>query len=158
RLSPGLMVSPGALNHLVILPSATVSPSCGIKISMRASSPSHRDVLGFQKLHQALVRALAANAALLHAAEGCGRIGYEAAVKANHAEIEPLRDPHAAAKVTRVHIGDESVLGVVCTPDDFVLGAEALQRRDGPKDFLAQQACGVRHLVEHGRRIEITRP
>src|SRR5258705_13910821 len=34
RLSPGFTASPAALNHLVILPSATVSPSCGISTSM----------------------------------------------------------------------------------------------------------------------------
>src|SRR5712671_5577918 len=34
RLSPGLTASPIALNQVVILPSATVSPSCGIRISM----------------------------------------------------------------------------------------------------------------------------
>src|SRR5580692_5161002 len=38
RLSPGLTASPAALNHFVILPSATVSPSCGIKRSMNACS------------------------------------------------------------------------------------------------------------------------
>src|SRR4029453_15019235 len=34
RLSPGLTASPADLNHLVILPSATVSPSCGISTSI----------------------------------------------------------------------------------------------------------------------------
>ena len=34
RLSPGFTASPADLNHLVILPSATVSPSCGIRTSM----------------------------------------------------------------------------------------------------------------------------
>src|ERR1700683_995648 len=34
RLSPGFTASPAALNHLVIFPSATVSPSCGIRTSM----------------------------------------------------------------------------------------------------------------------------
>src|SRR6187431_3400420 len=34
RLSPGFTASPAATNHLVILPSATVSPSCGISTSM----------------------------------------------------------------------------------------------------------------------------
>ena len=34
RLSPGFTVSPAALNHFVILPSATVSPSCGINTSI----------------------------------------------------------------------------------------------------------------------------
>ena len=39
RLSPGLTASPADLNHLVILPSATVSPSCGISTSMRVTFP-----------------------------------------------------------------------------------------------------------------------
>src|SRR3954470_25021389 len=34
RLSPGFTAVPGATNHLVILPSATVSPSCGISTSI----------------------------------------------------------------------------------------------------------------------------
>jgi len=38
RLSPGLTASPADLNHCVILPSATVSPSCGINTSMSAIS------------------------------------------------------------------------------------------------------------------------
>src|SRR5262245_64268482 len=37
RLSPGLIASPADLNHFVILPSATVSPSCGISTSMACS-------------------------------------------------------------------------------------------------------------------------
>ena len=37
RLSPGFTASPADLNHFVILPSATVSPSCGISTSI--SSP-----------------------------------------------------------------------------------------------------------------------
>src|SRR5262249_38287301 len=37
KLSPGLIASPADLNHLVILPSATVSPSCGISTSMACS-------------------------------------------------------------------------------------------------------------------------
>src|ERR1700719_1118171 len=36
RLSPGLIASPADLNHFVILPSATVSPSCGISTSIEA--------------------------------------------------------------------------------------------------------------------------
>ena len=50
RLSPGLTVAPAATNHLVILPSATVSPSCGISTSMARStlsSSAHADDLVF---------------------------------------------------------------------------------------------------------------
>src|SRR5258705_12092754 len=38
RLSPGATLSPADLNHLVILPSATVSPSCGIRTSIYPSA------------------------------------------------------------------------------------------------------------------------
>src|SRR5665647_628680 len=34
RLSPGLTASPACLNHFTILPSVTVSPSCGIRTSI----------------------------------------------------------------------------------------------------------------------------
>src|SRR6185503_11605918 len=34
RLSPGCTASPADLNHLVTLPSATVSPSCGMRMFM----------------------------------------------------------------------------------------------------------------------------
>src|SRR4029450_6690225 len=67
RLSPGLTASPAALNHCVILPSATVSPSCGISTSItlpplhtphshrRLRSPRHRNVLRLQELHEPFV-------------------------------------------------------------------------------------------------------
>src|SRR5262245_54691699 len=97
RLSPGLMASPADLNHCVILPSATVSPSCGIKTSIYAvpararrrlsRSPCHRDVLRLQKLHQPFVRAFATDARLLHAAEGRGRIGDEPAVRSEERRV-----------------------------------------------------------------------
>src|SRR6185369_1511687 len=45
RLSPGFTASPADLNHLVILPSATVSPSCGISTFMIDSSRRSRDPL-----------------------------------------------------------------------------------------------------------------
>src|SRR5579872_3671977 len=66
RLSPGATASPADLNHLVILPSATVSPSCGMRmfISPLSPSPDHRNVLRLEKLHQPLVRAFAAETGL----------------------------------------------------------------------------------------------
>src|SRR5262249_54248221 len=39
RLSPGFTASPADLNHLVILPSLTVSPSCGIRTSILLPHP-----------------------------------------------------------------------------------------------------------------------
>src|SRR5437588_7673391 len=78
RLSPGCTASPALTNHFEILPSATVSPSCGIRTSMvPPQSPIHRNVLRLHELHQALMRALAPQAGLLGAAERRGRIGDE---------------------------------------------------------------------------------
>ena len=45
RLSPGLIASPADLNHCVILPSATVSPSCGISTSIYSFPVSCRHAL-----------------------------------------------------------------------------------------------------------------
>src|SRR5215472_605817 len=136
RLSPGLMASPADLNHCVILPSATVSPSCGISTSIYAvpararhrlpRSPRHRDVLRLQKLHQPFVRTLATDARLLHATEGRGRIGDEPAVEPDHAELELLGDAHAAAHVLGVEVRDEAVLGIVRAFDHLALGFEGL--------------------------------
>src|SRR5271163_1950180 len=59
RLSPGFTASPADLNHLVILPSDTVSPSCGMRIFISIPDgrlPADRHVLRLQKLHQALMR------------------------------------------------------------------------------------------------------
>src|SRR5882762_10199837 len=102
RLSPGFTASPAETNHFEILPSATVSPSCGIRTSIAAPAlarrlPIHRNVLRLHEFHQALMRALAADAGLLHAAEGRGRIGDEPTVEADHAEVELLGNAHAAA-------------------------------------------------------------
>src|ERR1700722_12243194 len=117
RLSPGLTASPIDLNQVVILPSATVSPSCGIRMSMSALSlslsPTHRHVLRLHELHHALVSAFAADAALLGAAERCGGIGDEPAVEPDHAEVELFRHPQPTAQVLGVEIGDEAVFGVV---------------------------------------------
>src|SRR5882762_1254535 len=114
RLSPGFTASPALTNHFEILPSATVSPSCGIRTSMKL--PRHRHVLRLEKLHQSFVGAFAADAGLLHAAEGRGGIGDEAAVQADHAELELLGYAHAAREVLGVEIRDQPILGVVGAP------------------------------------------
>src|SRR5262249_28641322 len=149
RLSPGLIASPADLNHCVILPSATVSPSCGINTSISAS-PRHRDVLGLHELHQPFVGALAADAGLLHAAEGSGGIRNETAVETDHAEIELLRDAHAATQILGVEIGDEPVFGVVGALDRLVIGPKRLDRRYRAENLLAQHVGAIRHVVEHG--------
>src|ERR1043165_6857546 len=143
RLSPGFTASPALTNHFEIVPSATVSPSCGIRTSIQFpthflvcrrrcsasavhrrcgtpvawlwqkpgsrvssaslhaalrpghGSPIHRDVLRLHELQEPLVRALAAEAGLLGAAERRRRIGDKPAVEADHAEVELFGNAHA---------------------------------------------------------------
>src|SRR5258707_7864611 len=84
--------------------------------------PAHRYVLGFEKLHHALMGALAADAALLGAAERRGGNGHEPAVEPDHAVVALFPHSHAAAQVLGVDLRDDAVLGVVLPPDDFALG------------------------------------
>mgnify|MGYP003346068827 CR=1 FL=1 len=87
-------------------------------------SPARRDVLRFEEFLEALVRALAADARLLHAAKRRGWIGHEATIETDHAEVELLGDAQAATQVLRVEIRDETVFGVVGDLDGLLLGAE----------------------------------
>src|SRR3954454_19586674 len=78
-------------------PTLAASPAMtmpAIERSAHQPSPIQGDVLRLHELHHALVGALAAEPALLGAAEGRGRIRDEAAVEADHAEIELLRHAH----------------------------------------------------------------
>src|SRR5579871_1962546 len=156
RFSPGFTASPTALNQTVILPSATVSPSCGIRMSMRL--PDHRDVLGLLEFLHAFLRALAPQTRLLGAAERRRRVGNEATIEPDHAEIELLGDAHAARQVLGEEIGDETIFGVVGTLDGFVFALEGLDRGHRPEDLLVEHLRAIRHVGEHGRRIEEAGP
>src|ERR1700757_882183 len=83
---------------------ATVSASTSAsnEARRRMASPRHRHVLRLHELHQALVRALAAEAALLGAAERRRRIGDEPAIEPDHAEVELLGDSHPARQIAGV--------------------------------------------------------
>ena len=76
------------------------------------------------------MRAFAAETALLDAAEGGGRIGYETTVEADHAAFQPLRDPQSASEVAGVDIGDQSVFRIVRRGDRLLLGFEGGDRGD----------------------------
>src|SRR5437588_12223626 len=85
RLSPGFTLSPAFTNHFEIVPSATVSPSCGIRTSMLPprypTLPTHRDVLRLHELQEPFVCAFAPQPRLLGAAERRRGIGDEPAVE-----------------------------------------------------------------------------
>src|SRR5437879_12904836 len=75
--------------------------------------PVRRDVLGFEELQQPLVRAFAADAALLDPTEGRRRVGDEAAVEPDHPRLDRLRNAKALRQISRVDIGGETAFGLV---------------------------------------------
>src|SRR5918994_388114 len=74
----------------------------GVLLLVGPVSPGRRDVLGLHELEEAFGAPLAAEAALLRAAERCGRVGDEAAVEADHAALDPLRQAETAGEVAGV--------------------------------------------------------
>src|SRR5207245_4996455 len=90
---------------------------------------------------------LRADAALLHAAEGCDRD--DALVDADDAVFEGLGDAPDAADVAAVEIGGEPELGVVGHLDRLVLVLEAVERRNGPEGLLLGNHHGGRHIGTH---------
>src|ERR1051325_10718668 len=71
-------------------------------LSARPGSPTGGDVFRLGEFQESLVRALAADAGLLHAAERRRRVRHDAAVEADHPGLECLADPQPAAQITGV--------------------------------------------------------
>src|SRR3954452_7674672 len=91
---------------------------------------AHAEVFDFEEFLDAEMRAFAADAAFLHAAEG-GYLGRDdALVDADDAVFEGLGDAPDAADVAAVEIGGEAELGVVRHLDRLGLGLEAVKRRN----------------------------
>src|SRR4051812_18375815 len=139
RLSPGFTASPAALNHLVILPSATVSPSCGISTSMnpcasldaypddvlrRADRPQDQPVALEPVLPHDLgrrVRADVAGAMMRHRTGGL--------VDGVGAEIgQELRDRRGRALLARRHDLHRHVAGRIVDDDAVGLAAAIFAR------------------------------
>src|SRR6185436_10609471 len=89
----------GAAPRVVTTSTTAMIPRIACSCNRCVRSPCHRDVLRLQELHHAFVRAFAADARLLHAAERRGGVGDESAIEPDHAEVELLGDAHAAAQV-----------------------------------------------------------
>src|SRR5690606_30623645 len=100
---------------------------CGVAVGSDAcrSSPGRRHVLGLHELQEPLGAPLAAEAALLGAAERGGRVRDQASVEADHPALQALRQAQAAGQVGGVEVADEAVLGVVDRRQQLRLVLEA---------------------------------
>src|SRR5919204_5970913 len=108
-------------------------------------------VLHFEEFLEAVLRALAAESGLLHAAERGDLRGDDAGVRTDDAGLHLLRHAEDAPDVAAVEIARESELRVVGKPDDLILGLEANQRRDGAERFLVGDDHVRRDVRDHGR-------
>ena len=108
-----------------------------------------------QKLSDALDPALAAVAALLHAAERRRRATTGRAVDRHEAGLERGRQAVGARQVARLDVGGEAVLGVVGESDGLVLVVERRHRQHRSEDLLLRQRAGVVDVGEEGRGDEV---
>src|SRR6516225_11881995 len=114
---------------------------------------AHAEVFDFEEFLDAVLRAFAADAAFLHAAEG-GDLGRDDAfVDADDAVFERLGDAPDAADVAAVEIGGETEFRVVGHLDRLVFAFEAIERGHRTKGLLLGDDHVGRHIGQY-RRLE----
>src|SRR5215813_12682053 len=104
---------------------------------LRQSDSAHAQVFDLQEVLDAVLRAFAAEAGFLHAAEGRHLGGDDARVDADDAVLDLLGHAPDAADVPAVEIGGETKLGVVGEADGVLLGLETEEWRDRAEGLLA---------------------
>src|SRR3954469_15511977 len=120
-----------------------------------ATSGSDADVLHREVLLDALRPALAAEAGLLDAAERGRRVGDDALVDADHAELQALADADHPTEVGGEGVGDQAVLGVVGHLHRLLVLGEGADRRHRAEDLLAEQVRVGLDAGEHGGLEEV---
>src|SRR4051812_29745128 len=81
-----------------------------------ALDAAHANVLELGEVENAVLAALAADAAFLHAAEGRPLGGDDPVVQPDDAVREPLGDPPRTGEIPRIDVGREPELRVVGEP------------------------------------------
>src|ERR1041385_7318438 len=107
-------------------------------------------IFDLEKVFDAVLGALPADAGLLHAAERRDLGRDDSLVDADDSVFERLGNAHDAADVARIEIGGETVFGGVGDADWFRLILEAEERRDGPEDFLARDLHAFADIGHYG--------
>src|ERR1700724_2267669 len=105
---------------------------CGLAVDA-----AHAQVLHLEEFLDAVFRALAPDAAFLHAAKRRDLGRDDALIDTDNAVFEGFCDAPDAADVAAIEIGGEAEFGVVRHLDRFLLALEAIERRDRPKGLLA---------------------
>src|SRR5205809_347611 len=141
-------------------PTAFPTNSRSFPSSITIALPSSRlphDLLHLRVLFHPEAPALAADAALLEAAEG--RVEeVDAVVDPHHPGADALGERDRPRGVARQHHAAEPVGGVVRGADRLVLVREGDHGHDGPEDLLLRDADPVGHRAEDGRLEEVAAP
>src|SRR5438067_13593854 len=141
-------------------PTAFPTNSRSFPSSITIALPSSRlphDLLHLRVLFHPEAPALAADAALLEAAEG--RVEeVDAVVDPHHPGADALGERDRLGGVARLHHAAEPVGGVVRDADRLVLVGEGDHGHDGPEDLLLRDADPVGHGAEDGGLEEVAAP
>ncbi len=124
------------------LPVASTGDRGSLLAGLAGVGVGDADVLGVEVFLDAFEAAFASRAGLLDAAEGCGGVGDDAGVRAQHAGFKLFAYPDAAVQVLGEDVGHQPVFGVVGQPRGLVLGAEGDDRGNGAEDLLGKDAVG----------------
>src|SRR5688572_25747304 len=112
-----------------------------------------QQILDLEVFLDSVLGAFAAQARLLHAAEGRDLGREDSAVDADHAGLHRFRNTENAADVAAVEVSSEPEFGVVDHRDRFRVGLEAKQRRNGTERLFARHLHCLRDAGEN-RRLE----
>src|SRR2546425_12854418 len=137
-------------------PTNSCSFPSSIAIALLSSGLPH-DLLHLRVFFHPEAPALAADAALLEAAEG-GVEEVDAVVDPHHAGADALGERERLGGVARQHHAAEPVGGVVRDADGLVLVREGDHGHDGPEDLLLRDADPVGHGAEDGGLEEVAAP
>src|SRR5688500_18868730 len=113
--------------------------------------PSDQDVLHLEILLEAVLRAFAPQARLLHAAERRDLGRDDADVGADDARLHRLGDAEGAAHVAGVEVAGQAELARVGKPDHLRLGLEADEGRHRAEGLLVRHEHLRRDVGEDGR-------
>src|SRR5262245_4810668 len=93
---------------------------------------------------------------MLHPAERRSRVGDDALVKADHADLEFIDDAEHSVEVAGVDVGDKSVLGGVGCSQRALLRVECGDRGYRSEDLRVTYPGGRVDVGENGGAVEVS--
>ena len=112
-------------------------------------------ILEFQVFLHTVMAPLTSHTRLFDSAERRGCVGDDAPVESHHSRLDRLGHPEPAIDVLRVHVGDQTMFGVVRRHDGLLLGLERDHRRHRPENLTAEDHRVRSNVRQDGRLVEV---